>query len=319
MNFLQRTATIAPPGYNRWLVPPAAIALHMCIWQIYGFSVFKKPLAQALGVTAPTAGDWTQPEVGLSFSIALAVLGVSAALFGSWRLRLAGVAPGGGDHFLQLRVRTVDAAGTPSPWLPGPATTARLRDVHIEVMPAPRALRSLMTATHDAVFPALDIFFEPGQPVIRTAETIDCKEDFVFTARGTPLLRSLADLRGKVVGITHGYPYSREVMAANGYTLEVAVSDELNIRKLAAGRIDAFVLDEKTGVKAAEALGLSGAIQYDRLAPVSRQEVYVAFQANERGRELAARTSEALRQMKASGRYQAITHGITFARGCSGR
>ena len=199
------------------------------------------------------------------------------------------------------------------------AATARLRDVHIEVMPAPRALRSLMTATHDAVFPALDIFFEPGQPVIRTAETIDCKEDFVFTARGTPLLRSLADLRGKVVGITHGYPYSREVMAANGYTLEVAVSDELNIRKLAAGRIDAFVLDEKTGVKAAEALGLSGAIQYDRLAPVSRQEVYVAFQANERGRELAARTSEALRQMKASGRYQAITHGITFARGCSGR
>ncbi len=84
MNFLQRTATIAPPGYNRWLVPPAAIALHMCIGQIYGFSVFKKPLAQALGVTAPTAGDWTQPEVGLAFSIALAVLGVSAALFGKW-------------------------------------------------------------------------------------------------------------------------------------------------------------------------------------------------------------------------------------------
>lgn len=84
MNFLQRTATIAPPGYNRWLVPPAAIALHMCIGQIYGFSVFKKPLAQALGVTAPMAGDWTQPEVGLSFSIALAVLGVSAALFGKW-------------------------------------------------------------------------------------------------------------------------------------------------------------------------------------------------------------------------------------------
>lgn len=84
MNFLQRTATIAPPGYNRWLVPPAAIALHMCIGQIYGFSVFKKPLAQALGVTAPTTGDWSQPEVGLAFSIALAVLGVSAALFGKW-------------------------------------------------------------------------------------------------------------------------------------------------------------------------------------------------------------------------------------------
>ncbi|MDP3584211.1 MAG: transporter substrate-binding domain-containing protein [Thiobacillus sp.] len=199
------------------------------------------------------------------------------------------------------------------------AAGARFQNFSIEVMPAPRALRSLMTGTHDAVFPALDIFFEPGQPVVRTAETIDCKEDFVFTARGAPLLRSLADLRGKVVGITHGYPYSREVMAASGHTLEVAVSDELNIRKLVAGRIDAFVLDEKTGIQAAKALGLSDAIQYDSLAPVSRQDVYVAFQPNERGRELAGRTSEALRQLKASGRYQAITHGITFARGCSGR
>ena len=74
--------------------------------------------------------------------------------------------------------------------------------------------------------------------MVRTTESIDCKEDFVFTARGTPMLRSLADLRGKVVGITHGYPYSREVMAATGFTLEVAASDELNLRKLAAGRID---------------------------------------------------------------------------------
>lgn len=197
--------------------------------------------------------------------------------------------------------------------------TAGLQNVHIEVMPPPRALRGLMTGTHDAVFPALDIFFEPGQPLVRTAETIDCKEDFVFTARGAPLLRTLTDLRGKVVGITHGYPYSREVMAAQGFTLEVAVSDELNIRKLAAGRIDAFVLDEKTGIQAAKALGLSDAIQYDSLSPVSRQDVYVAFQPNERGRELAGRTSEALRQLKASGRYHAITHGITFARGCSGR
>jgi len=84
MKFLLRTATIAPPGYNRWLVPPAAIALHMCIGQIYGFSVFKLPLARALGITQPIEGDWSQPAVGVSFSIALAVLGVSAALFGKW-------------------------------------------------------------------------------------------------------------------------------------------------------------------------------------------------------------------------------------------
>jgi MFS family permease len=84
MSFLSREATVAPAGFNRWFVPPAAIAVHMCIGQVYGFSVFKKPLAQALGITAPTAGDWSEADVGVAYSIALALLGLSAAVFGKW-------------------------------------------------------------------------------------------------------------------------------------------------------------------------------------------------------------------------------------------
>jgi len=84
MSVLSREATIAPSGFNRWLVPPAAIAVHMCIGQVYGFSVFKKPLAKALGITAPTALDWTEADVGVAYSIALALLGLSAAVFGKW-------------------------------------------------------------------------------------------------------------------------------------------------------------------------------------------------------------------------------------------
>lgn len=84
MSFLDRSATIAPPGFNRWMVPPAAIAVHMCIGQVYGFSVFKKPLAKALGIAAPVAGDWSEADVGVAYSIALALLGISAAVFGKW-------------------------------------------------------------------------------------------------------------------------------------------------------------------------------------------------------------------------------------------
>jgi len=84
MSFLDRDATIAPPGFNRWLVPPAAIAAHMCIGQVYGFSVFKKPLAKALGITAPGPGDWSEVQVGVAYSIALVLLGLSAAFFGKW-------------------------------------------------------------------------------------------------------------------------------------------------------------------------------------------------------------------------------------------
>ncbi len=77
MTFLSRDATIAGPGFNRWLVPPAAIAVHMCIGEVYGFSVFNVPLTQA--------GDgWTIPQVGWIYSIALFMLGISAAMFGKW-------------------------------------------------------------------------------------------------------------------------------------------------------------------------------------------------------------------------------------------
>jgi MFS family permease len=84
MSFLSREATIAGAGFNRWVVPPAAIAVHMCIGQVYGFSVFKKPLAKALGVTSPAPGDWSEADVGVAYSIALALLGLSAAFCGKW-------------------------------------------------------------------------------------------------------------------------------------------------------------------------------------------------------------------------------------------
>lgn len=84
MSVLDRTAIVAKPGFNRWLVPPAAIAIHMCIGQVYGFSVFKAPLARALGIKAPIEGDWSQANVGVAYSIALALLGLSAAIFGKW-------------------------------------------------------------------------------------------------------------------------------------------------------------------------------------------------------------------------------------------
>ena len=77
MKILDREETIAGPGFNRWLVPPAAIAVHMCIGEVYGFSVFNVPLTQA-------GANWTIPQVGWIYSIALCMLGLSAALFGKW-------------------------------------------------------------------------------------------------------------------------------------------------------------------------------------------------------------------------------------------
>jgi len=87
---LDRSRTIAGPGYNRWLVPPAALAIHLAIGQAYAFSVFNKPLGSLISGDAdhPAAGDWTLAQIGITFSIAIVLLGLSAALFGKWLERV---------------------------------------------------------------------------------------------------------------------------------------------------------------------------------------------------------------------------------------
>jgi MFS family permease len=85
MAFFDRSHSIAKPGFNRWLVPPAALCIHLCIGEAYAFSVFTKPMAQAIGITAPQPGvDWTVPQLGWIFSLAIVMLGLSAAFGGKW-------------------------------------------------------------------------------------------------------------------------------------------------------------------------------------------------------------------------------------------
>src|SRR3954463_3290502 len=76
MSLLDRERTVAPRGYNRWLIPPAALAVHLSIGEIYAFSVFKVPLKDHFG-TGLT-------PIGIIFSIAIGMLGLSAAFGGRW-------------------------------------------------------------------------------------------------------------------------------------------------------------------------------------------------------------------------------------------
>jgi MFS family permease len=81
---LSRERIVAGPGFNRWLVPPAALAIHLSIGQAYAFSVFKLPLTKVLGITEPGRGDWAQTELAWIFTLAIVFLGLSAAVFGRW-------------------------------------------------------------------------------------------------------------------------------------------------------------------------------------------------------------------------------------------
>lgn len=97
--FLDKERIIAGPGFNRWLVPPAALAIHLCIGMAYGFSVFWLPLSKALGIKeaikcGPEVGffaqlftttcDWQISTLGWMYTLFFVLLGSSAALWGGW-------------------------------------------------------------------------------------------------------------------------------------------------------------------------------------------------------------------------------------------
>src|SRR6201985_1556485 len=84
LGILDRERTIAKPGFSRWLVPPAALCIHLCIGQAYAFSVFNLPMTKLLGITQSAPGDWKLTDLGWIFSIAIVVLGLSAAFMGRW-------------------------------------------------------------------------------------------------------------------------------------------------------------------------------------------------------------------------------------------
>ncbi|MEB3752738.1 OFA family MFS transporter [Acinetobacter sp. MD2(2019)] len=97
--FLSKQRIIANAGFNRWLVPPAALAIHLCIGMAYGFSVFWLPLSKALGISQPIACaadigffqqlfiascDWKVSTLGWMYTLFFVLLGSSAAIWGGW-------------------------------------------------------------------------------------------------------------------------------------------------------------------------------------------------------------------------------------------
>ena len=81
---LDKKNSIAGPGFSRWMVPPAALAVHLCIGQAYAFSVFNGPLTKVIGIAKSAPDDWSLTTLGWIFSIAIVFLGLSAAFAGKW-------------------------------------------------------------------------------------------------------------------------------------------------------------------------------------------------------------------------------------------
>ena len=103
IGWLDKSRIVAKPGFNRWLVPPAALAIHLCIGMAYGFSVFWLPLSRAIGISQPLVCpadmsllselfasdcDWKISTLGWMYTLFFVFLGSSAAIWGGWLERV---------------------------------------------------------------------------------------------------------------------------------------------------------------------------------------------------------------------------------------
>src|SRR3974390_2492110 len=82
--FLTRERIVAGPGFSRWMVPPAALAIHLSIGMAYGLSVFWLPLSKAIGITKSSPDDRKVRPLAWTSTLAIVFLGSSAAMFGRW-------------------------------------------------------------------------------------------------------------------------------------------------------------------------------------------------------------------------------------------
>ncbi|QDK37797.1 ABC transporter substrate-binding protein [Bdellovibrio sp. NC01] len=174
-------------------------------------------------------------------------------------------------------------------------------NVEVSVTPPSKSILIFANGKADAWFPAAAVSLPK-----KSARSIAfyAKTDFIFYRKGKPY-KSIAELEGKKVGLTFRYPYMVELTANKKISFDYSSDDISNMKKLSSGQIDAFVVEERSGLKALELSGVKN-IEYDVNKPLSRQEIFYAFQDNEEGRALAQTFSKTITKMKSDGAFDSI-------------
>ena len=151
------------------------------------------------------------------------------------------------------------------------------------------------------ILPALD-----GHMPVNCAKSVEYyrKVGFVFH-RKDMVLKSLKDLEGKKVALTFRYNYGADLLQNKKIRFEYAKDDVLNMQKLGKKMIDAFVVEERSGLKALQLSGEKN-IHFDKSEPIFETPVFFAFQGNAEGKALASTFTKAIEAMRADGSLDKI-------------
>lgn len=177
----------------------------------------------------------------------------------------------------------------------------------LEIVPPKRLRKLFKDKKYDIIFPMLPSSFDKETAYDRSSAFF-VKEDFVFTREGTPKVATLSDLENLqgTIGLTHGYSYPEKLLSNPKLIFDFAPSDDQNMLKLASGRISAFIVEELSGLQAAENMNLKNVIQYDPATPLFTQDVFYAFQPEKRFYAVRDAISNAIDEMQADGSLEKI-------------
>ena len=165
----------------------------------------------------------------------------------------------------------------------------------LQVLPPKRALMYFQQQKILAFYPATQAMLPQFSFVPCVTRKIGTKRDFIFY-RGSDRATSLADLKGKLVGITRGFPFTEDVVKSNQFQISDVRSAASNMVMLKKGRIDYFIADEFVGLYTLKKLALKG-ISYAKDSPISTQEGFVAFLPTVFGRKVCHKFDQGLAQL----------------------
>ncbi|MCD8521329.1 MAG: transporter substrate-binding domain-containing protein [Saccharospirillaceae bacterium] len=176
-------------------------------------------------------------------------------------------------------------------------------ELNIALFPTRRVREEFAEQRLDMIFPAISESIK--SPYLATT-AVYSKRVFAFTRVEDPLVLKPEDMAGKRIGYTDGFSYSGDVLSVAGASYQGTITDPQNIKKLLAGRIDVFIGDERSALRAIAEEQANHRVHYERMHPLSEHPVFFAFQRTSRGSELHQRFNQALARMAADGRLAAI-------------
>jgi polar amino acid transport system substrate-binding protein len=179
--------------------------------------------------------------------------------------------------------------------------------IKIVVLPPKRQRIAFEMEQVDIVFSMSESSFNAETQYLRSSSFFD-KRYFVFTRKGSPCVKSMANLTklSGPIGLTLGYSYPQVLLSEHRLAFDYAPTDELNMSKLGLGRISAFVVEEVSGLAALKHTKQETAIQYDPQSPLFTEDVFFAFQKKENLVPIRNAISHAIDDMKTDGSLQII-------------